>query len=148
MMDRWNTCLHESAHSVARQLLLGDLHETGVMRRGNSYSYPVERKPFDEMSRERLGKTAVVVAAGMVAEELCSDVGMKDRAGTRDRRQWEAIQQVGGFSDEETGIFLAKATEIVGGYAKVIRRAAIELDRRNKLTGELVSRLIESTGTT
>jgi hypothetical protein len=137
--------LHESAHSVARQLLLGDLRETGVERRGASYSYPVGRRPFDQMSRERLGKTAVVVAAGMVAEEvLCSDIGMKDQAIADDVRQWEGIQRIGGFSDEEMGKFRDEATEIVHVYDVAIRRVATELDRRKELTGEQVSRLIES----
>jgi hypothetical protein len=40
----------------------------GFMKRG-AYSYPVERKPLDEMSRSKLEKIAVVVAAGIVAEE-------------------------------------------------------------------------------
>jgi hypothetical protein len=149
MMDRWNKCLHESAHSVARQLLLGDLGETGIVRKGFSFSHPIERKRLVEMSRERLAKTAVVVAAGIVAEnELCSDVGMKDRAVAEDVRQWEAIQRIGGFSDEEMSTFWDEATEIVRAHEGVIRRVAIELDRKNKLTGEQVSRLIESAGTT
>jgi hypothetical protein len=148
-MNLRNICLHESGHSVARQLLLGDLRETVVERRGTSYAYPVERRPFSEMSKERLGKTAVVVAAGLVVEkELCSDIGMKDRAVADDIRQWEGIQRIGEFTDEEMDVFWDKAIEIVHVYEGAIRRVALELDRRKKLTGAQVSRLIESAKTT
>ena len=148
-IERRNTCLHEAGHSVARQLLLGDLGETGLGYKSPSYSYPVERRPFSEMTKERLGKTAVVVAAGLVVEEAwCIDTGMKDQMVTGDMQQWEAVQQIGGFSDEEMGAFWDKATEIVRVYEGVIRRVALELDRRKKLTGEQVSRLIESAKTT
>jgi hypothetical protein len=144
-MDRRNTCLHESAHSVVRQLKIGNLHEVGVERRGPSYSYPVERKPFDEMDRDKLAKIAVVVAAGVVAEtELCSRVGDQDHAVADDMRQWEGIQRLGGFSDEEMETFMREATEIVRAQKGAIRKVAIELDRRRRLTGEQVTRIIET----
>ena len=142
-MDRRNTCLHESAHSVARQLKIGNLHEVGVERRGTSYSYPVERKPFDEMDRDELAKIAVVVAAGIFAEaELCSGIGDQDNAVADDMRQWEGIRRLGGFSDEEMETFMQEATEIVRAQEGVIRKVALELDRRHRLTGEQVTRII------
>jgi len=142
-MNRRNTCLHESAHSVVRQLKIGNLHEVGVERRGTSYSYPVERKPFDEMDRDELAKIAVVVAAGIVAEtELCSRIGDQDHAVADDMRQWEGIRRLGGFSDEEMETFMQDATEIVRAHEGVIRKVALELDRGHRLTGEQVTRII------
>ena len=83
-IDRRNTCLHESAHSVVRQLKIGNLGEVRVERRGTSYSNPVERKPLDEMDRDELAKIAVVVAAGVFVEtELCSRVGDQNNAVAR-----------------------------------------------------------------
>ena len=143
-MNRRNTCLHESAHSVVRQLKIGNLHEVGVERRGTSYSYPMERKPFDEMDRDELAKIAVVVAAGVFAEaELCSRIGDQDNAVADDMRQWEGIRRLGGFSDEEMESFMQEATEIVRAQEGVIRKVALELDRRHRLTGEQVTRIIE-----
>lgn len=142
-MDRRNTCLHESAHSVVRQLKIGNLHEVGVERRGTSYSYPVERKPFDEMDRDELAQIAVVVAAGIFAEvELCSRIGDQDNAVADDIRQWEGIRRLGGFSDEEMEAFKQEAIEIVRAQERVIRKVALELDRRHRLTGEQVTRII------
>jgi hypothetical protein len=65
-MDRRNTCLHESAHSVVRQLKIGNLGEVRVERRGTSYSNPVERKPLDEMDRDELAKIAVTVPSARI----------------------------------------------------------------------------------
>jgi hypothetical protein len=128
-------------------LKIGNLHEVGVERRGPSYSYPVERKPFDEMDRDELAKIAVVVAAGVVAEaELCSRVGDRDHAVADDMRQWEGIQRLGSFSDEEMETFMREATEIVRAQEGVIRKVALELDRRRRLTGEQVTRIIETHG--
>jgi hypothetical protein len=101
-MRRVDSCLHESAHSVVRQLLIGDLGEMGFMKRG-AYSYPVERKPFGEMSRSKLEKLAVVIAAGLAAEEsLCSNVGNKSlkEFAISDEKQLGAIQRICGFSAE------------------------------------------------
>jgi len=146
-MDRRNTCLHESAHSVVRQLTIGDLHEVGVKRRGMSYSYPVERKPFDEMDRDELTKIAVVVAAGIFAEvELCSRIGDRVNAAADDMRQWGGIRRLGSFSDEEMEAFMQEATELVRAQEGVIRKVALELDRRHRLTGEQVRRIIERAG--
>jgi hypothetical protein len=146
-MDRRNTCLHESAHSVVRQLTIGDLHEVGVKRRGMSYSYPVERKPFDEMDRDELTKIAMVVAAGIFAEvELCSRIGDQDNAVADDMRQWERIRRLGSFSDEEMETFMQEATELVRAQEGVIRKVALELDRRHRLTGEQVTQIIERAG--
>jgi hypothetical protein len=144
-MDRRNTCLHESAHSVVRQVKIGNLHEVGVKRRGISYSYPVERKPFDEMDRDELTKIAVVVAAGVFAEtELCSRIGGQGNAVADDMQQWEAIRQLGDFSDAEMETFMQEATELVRAQEGVIRKMALELDRRHRLTGEQVTRIIET----
>lgn len=142
-MDRRNTCLHESAHSVARQLKIGNLGEVSVVH-GSAYSYPVERKPFAEMERDELAKVAVVVAAGICAEnELCSKIGDQEVAIADDLRQWHGIQQLCGYSDEEMKAFSDEAAELVRDHEYVIRRVATELDRRNKLSGEQVSRLME-----
>ena len=73
-MPRLDNCLHEAAHSVVRQLLIGDLGEAGITKLG-AYSYPVERKPLKEIDAETLAKI-VVVEAGIVAERtLCSGIG-------------------------------------------------------------------------
>jgi hypothetical protein len=145
-MTRVDDCLHESAHSVVRQLLIGDLGEMGFMKRG-AYSYPVERKPFDEMSRSKLEKIAVVVAAGIVAEEsLCSDVGnksLKAFAISDDEKQLDAIQRICGFSAEEMQTFHNEARELVEAYETIIRKVATETNRRNKLSGEKVTLLME-----
>jgi hypothetical protein len=142
-MDRRNTCLHESAHSVVRQLTIGDLHEVRVVRGGESYSYPAERKPFDEMDRNELAKLAPSLAAGIFAEaELCSRVGDQDSALADDMRQWEGIRRFGGFSDEEMEAFMQEAAETVRANEGVIRKVALELDRRHRLMGEQVTRII------
>jgi hypothetical protein len=142
-MDRRNTCLHESAHSVVRQLKIGNLHEVGVVRRGTSYSYPAERKPLDEMDRDELAKIAVVVAAGVFAEaELCSRIGDQDNAVADDERQLDGIRRIGGFSNEQMETFMQEAAEIVRAQDGVIRKVALELDRRHRLTGEQVTRII------
>ena len=147
-MDRRNTCLHESAHSVVRQLTMGNLGETGVERRRASYSYPVERKPLGGMDRDELANVAVVVAAGVFAEaELCAKIGDQNRAVADDMRQWEAIRRLGGFSDAEMETFMREASEIVRVNEGVIRKVALELDRRRRLTGEQVTRLIETHAT-
>ena len=112
-----------------------------------AYSYPVERKPFDEMGAEKLAKIAVVVAAGMVAERtLCGDVGnksSKEHAISDDVRQLKGVQRIAGFSDEQMKEFECEAAEIVRRHETAIRKTATELNRRNKLTGEQVARLME-----
>jgi len=131
---------------VVRQLLIGDLGEMGFRKRV-AYSYPVERKPFDEMSRSKLEKIAVVVAAGIVAEEsLCSDVGnrsLKEFAISDDEKQLNGIQRICGFSAEEMQAFHDEAKVLVETYETTIRKVATEMNRRNKLSGEQVTRLIE-----
>jgi hypothetical protein len=143
--------LHESAHSVVRQLLIGDLGEMGFMKRG-AYSYPVECKLFKEMSRSKLEKIAVVVAAGIVAEEsLCSAVGnksLKEVAISDDEKQLGAIQRVCGFSDEEMQAFHDEARVLVEAHETAIRKVATEMNRRNKLSGEKVRQLMEKHGRT
>jgi hypothetical protein len=143
-MDRRNTCLHESAHSVVRQLKIGNLAEVGVVRRGASYSHPAERRPFNEMSREELAKVAVVVAAGIFAEsELCYRVGDQEHAVEDDKRQWEGIQRLGEFSDEKMQAFRDEAAALVRSQESAIQVVARELDRRRRLTGEQVTRLMK-----
>src|SRR5215212_1085206 len=145
-MGRVDDCLHESAHSVVRQLLIGDLGEMGFRKRV-AYSYPVERKPFDEMSRSKLEKIAVVVAAGIVAEEsLCSDVGnksLKAFAISDDEAQLDAIQRICGFSAEEMRAFHDEARVLVEAHETTIRKVATEMNRRNKLYGKNVTQLME-----
>jgi hypothetical protein len=141
-LDNW---LHEAAHSVVRQLLIGDLGEAGITQRG-AYSYPVERKPLKEIDAETLAKI-VVVEAGIVAERtLCSDVGsksLKEYANSDDVRQREGIQGIAGFSDEQMEAFAGEAARLVEAYETAIRKTATEINRRNKLTGSQVTRLIE-----
>ncbi len=131
---------------MVRQLLIGDLGEMGFMKRG-AYSYPVERKPFDEMSRSKLEKLAVVVAAGIVAEEsLCSAVGnkpLKEFAISDDEKQLDAIQRICGFSAEEMQAFYDEARVLIEAYETTIRNLATEMNRRNKLSGEKVRQLME-----
>ena len=57
-------------------------------------------------------------------------------------QQWEGIRRLGGFSDEEMETFMQEATEIVRAHERVIRKVALELDRRHRLTGEEVTRLM------
>ncbi len=144
--SRVDQCLHESAHSIARQLLVGDLGEMGIKKWG-AYSYPVERKPLDEMGEDKLAKIAVIVAAGIVAERsLCSDLGnrsIKEHAISDDVRQLEGIRRIAGFSDERMEAFEREAAEIVRAHEAAIRKTATELNRRNKLTGEQVVRFME-----
>jgi hypothetical protein len=144
--SRLDACLHESAHSVARQLLIGDLGEMGF-KKSAAYSYPVVRKPFNEISPEELAKIAVVVEAGIVAEQtLCSDIGnesIKEYAISDDVRQLKGIQRIAGFSDEQMEAFAREAAELVETHETVIRKAATELNRRNKLNGEQVLQLME-----
>ncbi len=144
--SRLDAALHESAHSIARQLLIGDLAEMGIKRRG-AYSYPAERRPFDEMAPEHLAKIAVVVEAGIVAERtLCGATGnasIKEYAISDDVRQREGIRRIAGFSDEQMEGFARQAAELVEAHETAIRKTATELNRRNKLTGEQVSRLME-----
>lgn len=146
LIGRVDSCLHESTHSVIRQLLIGDLGEMGFMKRG-ACSYPVERKPFDEMSSSKLEKLAVVVAAGIVAEEsLCSDVGnrsLKEFAISDDEKQLDAIQRICGFSAEGTQAFHDEARVLVEAHETIIRKVATEMNRRNKLSGEKVTQLME-----
>jgi hypothetical protein len=101
---------------MVRQLLIGDLGEMGFKKRV-AYSYPVERKPFNEMSKSKLEKIAVIVAAGIVAEEsLCSDVGnraLKEFAISDDKKQLDGIQRIGGFSTEEMQAFHDEARMLV-----------------------------------
>ena len=78
--------------------------------------------------------------------ELCSRVGDQDHAVADDMRQWESIQRLGSFSDEEMETFMREATEIVRAQEGVIRKVALELDRRRRLTGEQVTRIIETHG--
>ncbi len=85
---------------------IGNLGEVAVECRGTSYSYPVERKPLDGMDRGELAKIAVVVAAGVFAEdELCSSIGDQDHAVADDMRQWESIRRPGNSSVEEMETF-------------------------------------------
>jgi hypothetical protein len=145
-VGRLDSCLHESAHSVVRQILIGDLGEMGIKKWG-AYSYPVERRPLDEMRVEKLAKIAVIVEAGIFAERrLCSDIGnesIKEYAISDDVRQRERIQRIAGFSDEQMTVFAQEAAELVEAHETAIRKTATELNRRNKLTGKQVSRLIE-----
>ena len=109
---RLDSCLHESAHSIARQVLLGNLGEMGLKKR-RAYSYPVNRRPLDEMTSEELAKIAVIV------------------------------QQIAGFSNEQMQGFAQEAAELVQSYETAIRKTATELNRRNRLNGEQVTRLLE-----
>jgi hypothetical protein len=97
------------------------------------------------MGREELSKIAVIVAAGMVAEyELCSDVGTaKNFVLADDVRRLECIQRIAGFSDEEMEAFKDEAKALVETCEPVIRKVATELNRRHKLSGEQVMRLID-----
>jgi arginyl-tRNA synthetase len=146
MGSRMDNCLHESAHSVVRQLLIGDLGEMGFKKWG-AYSYTVERRPLEEMDAEALAKIAVVVEAGMVAErKLCSNVGnesLKEHAISDDFCQLEGIQRIAGFSDEQMEAFAQEAAKLVEAHETAIRKVATELNRRNKLNGEQVTRLME-----
>jgi hypothetical protein len=100
---------------------------------------------LDDMDQDELAKIAVVVGAGIFAEaELCSRIGNQDNAVADDMRQWEGIRRLGGFSDEEMETFMQQATEIVRAQEGVIRKGALELDRRHRLTGEQVTRIIET----
>ena len=143
---RLDACLHESAHSIARQVLLGNLGEMGLKKRG-AYSYPVNRRPLDEMSNVELAKIAVIVQAAIVAERtLCGSTGnesTKQHAISDDVRQLEGIQQIAGFSDEQMQGFAQEAAELVRSYETAIRKTATELNRRNRLNGEQVTRLLE-----
>ncbi len=124
-----NFCLHESAHSVARQLIIGDLGQVGLKKK-YAYSYPVERRPFGELSKEELTKIAVVVAAGIAAEYgLCSSgLGTsKELAIADDLRQFKAIQRICAFSNEEMQAFVEEACNIIESYETVIRKVATEL---------------------
>ncbi len=141
--SRIDACLHESAHGVVRQLLIGDLGQMGFKKRA-AYSYPVERKPFNEMDRHRLSKIAVVIAAGIVAEErLCGGSGVGDYAISDDTRQLGVIQRIAGFTDDEMEGFNAEARRLVESYETAIRKVAKELNRQNRLSGEKVTPLIE-----
>ena len=146
MGNRLDACLHERAHSIARQVLLGNLGEMGLKKR-RAYSYPVNRRPLDEMTSEELAKIAVVVQAGIVAERtLCSSMGnesMKQYAISDDLDQLEGIQRIAGFSDEQMEGFAQEAAELVRSYETAIRKTATELNRRNRLNGEQVTRLLE-----
>jgi hypothetical protein len=110
-----------------------------------AYSYPVVRRPLNEIGKEELSKIAVIAAAGIVAEyKLCNDVGTaKDQATADDVRQFKGIQRVARFSDEEMEAFKDEAKALVETYEPVIRKVATELNRRNKLSGEHVMRLID-----
>jgi len=138
--------LHEAAHSVVRQLVIGDLGEVGIKKR-RAYSYPVERRPLDGLDADTLAKIVVIVEAGIVAERtLCSGIGnesLLEYAISDDVRQREGIQRIASFSDEQMATFAQEAAELVRGHETVIRKVATELNRRNKLTGEQVFRLIE-----
>ncbi len=144
--SRLDGCLHESAHGVVRQLLVGDLGEMGIKTWG-AYAYPTERRPFTEMDAGRLAKIAVVVEAGIVAERrLCGSSGnesIKEHAISDDVRQRDGIKRIAGFSDEQMEGFAREAAELVETYETAIRKTATELNRRSKLTGEQVARIIE-----
>ncbi len=145
--SRLDECLHESAHSVVRQLLVGDLAEMGFKSWG-AYSYPYdERKSFKEMSTDELAKIAVIVQAGIVAERtLCTNIGNKsieEYAISNDVHQFKGIQRIAGFSEEQMDSYAEQAAKLVRDYEAAIRKVATELNRRNKLNGEQVSRLIE-----
>lgn len=147
-MEFRNACLHEAAHSVVRQLVLGNLGVTGVEERGSSYSYPVECKPLVELERSELSKVAMVVAAGIFAEdELCKKIGNQNEAVSDDIRQWEGIRRIGDFSKEEMKTLGQEASRLVREHEKAVRKVALELDRKRKLTGEQVSWIIKASGT-
>lgn len=99
------------------------------------------------MSKSKLEKIAVIVAAGIVAEEsLCSDVGnraIKEFAISDDKKQLDGIQRIGGFSTEEMQAFHDEARMLVENYESTIRKVATEMNRRNKLSGEQVTQLME-----
>jgi hypothetical protein len=143
---RLDACLHESAHSVARQVLLGNLGEMGLKKQ-LAYSYPEKRRLFGEMTSEELAKIVVIVQAGIVAERtLCGSTGnesTKQYAISDDVRQLEGIQRIAGFSDEQMEGFAQEAAELVRSYETAIRKTATELNRRNRLNGEQVTRLLE-----
>ena len=117
------------------------------IKKWGAYSYPAERRPLDEMDTDRLAKIAGVVAAGMVAERtLCSGLGnesIKEHGVSDDVRQLKGIQRIAGFPDEQMEVFEREAAGIVRSHETVIRKTATELNRRNKLTGEQVARLME-----
>ena len=99
------------------------------------------------MDTERLAKVAVVVEAGIVAERtLCGSPGnesIKEHAISDGVRQRDGIQRIAGFSDEQMEESAREAAKLVEAHETAIRKTATELNRRNKLTGEQVSRIMQ-----
>jgi hypothetical protein len=58
-------------------------------------------------------------------------------------RQLEGIQRIAEFSNEQMERFAQEAAELVRSYETAIRKTATELNRRNRLNGEQVTRLLE-----
>lgn len=143
MGDRLNNCKHEAAHSVVRQILLGDLHET-CMKRGNAYTSSADSTSFTDMSRGHLAKIVVIAQAGIVAEyELCDEVEVsKEWATADDVDLLKAIQIFAGFTEAEMSGFRQQARDMVAEHERAIRKVAKELNIKKKLSGSQVSKLM------
>jgi alpha-ketoglutarate-dependent taurine dioxygenase len=71
---------------------------------------------------------------------------LKAFAISDDEKQLAGIQRIGKFSAEEMQAFHEEARALVEAHETTIRKVATEMNRRNKLSGEKVTQLMEKHG--
>jgi hypothetical protein len=138
--------LHEAGHGLARQSLLGDLTKVWVNDKGGGKSEHPRIENQNELDREYLAKTAIIIFVGIYVElDLVPPHPLVDRVIAADYGQARTVQKLGGFSDEEMEDFKRQAREFIATHEKEIRAVAKLLNLRGRLSGEQVKKIVERT---
>ena len=133
--------MHEAAHSLARQELVGDLMKVWVNDKGGGKS---EHPPIDigTLSGQQLADLAVIIFAGVHGErELVPKHALTEQIIALDYQQARQVQKYGEFSDEKMEELKQIAREFVLAHEKKIRAVAKELNLRGRLRGEQVNKI-------
>ncbi|MDP9439268.1 MAG: hypothetical protein M3P49_11060 [Actinomycetota bacterium] len=142
-----SAALHEAAHSVVRQTLIGNLTRVWVNDKGEGKS---EYPPIDHatLSRDELAATAVVILAGVHAERRLIPAHQLTEAVIKaDLAQARTATRLGGFSDDEMKALDEQAGRFVTEHEPSIRTVAKRLNLCGRLRGAQVSEIMARTST-
>lgn len=138
---RSSAALHEAAHALVRQELMGDLKRVRVNDKGAGKS---EHRPVDlsTLSGQQLANLALIIFAGVhVEKELIPEHALSEWVIALDIEQAQKVQRWGQFSDEKMEELKEDAREIVLAREREIHAVARELNLRGRLSGEQVTEI-------
>lgn len=134
--------LHEAAHSVARQSLIGNLTRVWVNDKGGGKSeHPLT--DLTTISQDELAATAVIIFTGVHAERrLIAAHKLTEVVSALDLEQARTVARVGGFSEDEMRALVEKAGCFVDEHEAEIRTVAKRLNLCGRLRGAQVSEIM------